>query len=157
MPAVHQPRDLQVHPKNSHLWFKSSPAHRYQEVKVLKDLLPTLLFRLSFRMLRQAKERGGICSDNKLTSSGWWYVSKQLNVLFGTSTSFNPSSSIRLSRSSRSPSSVQKMDHPERFRHSDILNLPLSRKLPSPSIQAPATDHSQFPSSVMQPDFLSRS
>jgi len=68
MPAVHQPLNLQIHLEDSHLWSKSSLTHRHQgEVKALKDLLSTSLFRLSFRRLRQVKEWGGICSGQKLT------------------------------------------------------------------------------------------
>ena len=68
-------------------------------------------------------------------------MSKQSSTTFKIFTSFNPSISFRHSRSSQSPSSVQKIDHPKRFRHSDIPNLPPSQKLRSPSIRAPVTDH----------------
>ena len=68
MLAVSQLHDLQVNSEDLHLWSRSPSAHKYQdELKALKSLLPISLFRLPFRRLRQAKERGGICSRQKLT------------------------------------------------------------------------------------------
>jgi len=89
--------------------------------------------------------------------SRWWRVIKQLSTPFENSTSFHPFISFRHSRSSRSPSSIQKINHPRRFHYSNILNVPLTRKLWSLSICALVTDHPKSPPSVMQPGPLPRS
>jgi len=48
----------QSNPEDLCLWFRTSSTHKHlDELKALKGLLPTPLFRLSFHMLRQAKER----------------------------------------------------------------------------------------------------